>query len=413
MIALNNYINGREVRSTARATTTIVDPVTGNAYATAPKSNAADLDAAFRAATDAFKTWKETTPAERQLLLLKIADALMDHKDELAAAECQNCGKPRQLTIDEELQQGADQIRFFAGACRVLEGKSAGCYMRGMLSLIVREPVGVCAAVTPWNYPLLMAVWKWAPALAAGNTMVLKPAEATPVSTLLMARIMGEILPAGVFNVVCGERETGELMVGHPTPAMVSITGSVRAGRQVAEGAAAGLKRVHLELGGKAPVVVFADADLATAAADIALAGFFNAGQDCTAATRVTIRSASRSASPRSPSSTRWSATLSAGAGGGGGGSGAGGGAPADSMTTAPSSTRACCPSASSSAAKPSLPTLTTGKERPKSSSPTMEPSAMISSGSRSTIAAGARSARSSSRITWLPVASTASHCSS
>jgi len=289
MIALNNYINGREVRSTARTTTTIVDPVTGNAYATAPKSNAADLDAAFRAATDAFKTWKETTPAERQLLLLKIADALMEHKDELAAAECKNCGKPRQLTIDEELQQGADQIRFFAGACRVLEGKSAGCYMRGMLSLIVREPVGVCAAVTPWNYPLLMAVWKWAPALAAGNTMVLKPAEATPVSTLLMARIMGEILPAGVFNVVCGERETGELMVSHPTPAMVSITGSVRAGRQVAEGAAAGLKRVHLELGGKAPVVVFADADLATAAADIALAGFFNAGQDCTAATRVVV----------------------------------------------------------------------------------------------------------------------------
>ena len=180
-----------------------------------------------------------------------------------------------------------DQIRFFAGAARMLEGRSAGEYMSGFTSFIRREPIGVCAAVTPWNYPMMMAVWKWAPALAAGNTMVLKPSDTTPASTLLMAEAMAEFLPPGVFNVICGDRDTGRALVEHPVPQMISITGSVRAGKEVAAAAAASLKRVHLELGGKAPVVVFDDADPAKAAEGIAGAGYFNAGQDCTAATRV------------------------------------------------------------------------------------------------------------------------------
>jgi betaine-aldehyde dehydrogenase len=194
------------------------------------------------------------------------------------------------LTASEEVPPMVDQIRFFAGAARNLEGKSAGEYMRGMTSFVRREPVGVCAQVTPWNYPMMMAVWKWAPAIAAGNTVVLKPSDTTPASTVFMAQIMSEFLPAGVINVITGERETGAALVDHATPAMVSITGSVRAGMEVAGAAAKSLKRVHLELGGKAPVVVFNDADLAAAAEGIAIAGFFNAGQDCTAATRVLVQ---------------------------------------------------------------------------------------------------------------------------
>jgi betaine-aldehyde dehydrogenase len=194
------------------------------------------------------------------------------------------------LTASEEVPPMVDQIRFFAGAARNLEGKSAGEYMRGMTSFIRREPVGVCAQVTPWNYPMMMAVWKWAPAIAAGNTVVLKPSDTTPASTVFMAQVMSEFLPDGVINVVTGERATGALLVDHKTPAMVSITGSVGAGMAVAESAAKSLKRVHLELGGKAPVVVFNDADLAAAAEGIAIAGFFNAGQDCTAATRVLVQ---------------------------------------------------------------------------------------------------------------------------
>jgi betaine-aldehyde dehydrogenase len=194
------------------------------------------------------------------------------------------------LTASEEVPPMVDQIRFFAGAARNLEGKSAGEYMRGMTSFIRREPVGVCAQVTPWNYPMMMAVWKWAPAIAAGNTVVLKPSDTTPASTVFMAQVMSEFLPDGVINVVTGERQTGALLVEHATPAMVSITGSVGAGIAVAESAAKQVKRVHLELGGKAPVVVFNDADLQAAAEGIAVAGFFNAGQDCTAATRVIVQ---------------------------------------------------------------------------------------------------------------------------
>jgi betaine-aldehyde dehydrogenase len=259
-------------------------------YATAPLSAAADVDAAMAAAAAAFPAWRDTTPSERQKALLKIADAIEARADELVAVESENTGKPLGLTASEEVPPMVDQIRFFAGAARLLEGRSAGEYMENMTSIVRREPVGVCAQVAPWNYPMMMAVWKFAPAIAAGNTVVLKPSDTTPASTVLLAEILGSVLPAGVFNVICGDRDTGRAMVEHPTPAMASITGSVRAGMQVAESAAKDVKRVHLELGGKAPVVVFADTDIAKAVEDIAVAGYFNAGQDCTAATRVLVQ---------------------------------------------------------------------------------------------------------------------------
>ena len=290
MKKLSNFINGKSVESTSGETTTLINPATAQPFATAPKSNAADVDLAMKSAAAAFDGWRDSTPSERQRALLKIADAIEARADEFVATESENCGKPMGLTASEEVPPMLDQIRFFAGAARNLEGKSAGEYMRGMTSFIRREPIGVCAQVTPWNYPMMMAVWKWAPAIAAGNTVVLKPSDTTPASTVLMAEIMSEFLPEGVINVICGERETGALLVDHATPSMVSITGSVRAGMEVAGAAAKSLKRVHLELGGKAPVVVFNDADLQAAAEGIAIAGFFNAGQDCTAATRVLVQ---------------------------------------------------------------------------------------------------------------------------
>ena len=290
MKKLSNFINGKSVDSTSGETTTLINPATAQPFATAPKSNAADVDLAMKSASAAFEGWRDSTPSERQRALLKIADAIEARADEFVATESENCGKPMGLTASEEVPPMVDQIRFFAGAARNLEGKSAGEYMRGMTSFVRREPIGVCAQVTPWNYPMMMAVWKWAPAIAAGNTVVLKPSDTTPASTVLMAQVMSEFLPAGVINVICGERETGALLVDHATPAMVSITGSVRAGMEVAGAAAKSLKRVHLELGGKAPVVVFNDADLQAAAEGIAIAGFFNAGQDCTAATRVLVQ---------------------------------------------------------------------------------------------------------------------------
>ncbi|MEU9002929.1 gamma-aminobutyraldehyde dehydrogenase [Streptomyces sp. NPDC048551] len=286
---LRNYIGGEFKDAADGRTTEVVNPATGEVYATAPLSGQADVDAAMAAAAAAFPAWRDTTPSERQKALLKIADAFEARADELVAAESENTGKPLGLTASEELPPMVDQIRFFAGAARLLEGRSAGEYMDGMTSIIRREPVGVCAQVAPWNYPMMMAVWKFAPAIAAGNTVVLKPSDTTPASTVLMAEIIDSVLPKGVFNVVCGDRETGKAMVEHSTPAMASITGSVRAGMQVAESASKDVKRVHLELGGKAPVVVFEDADLAKAVEDIAVAGYFNAGQDCTAATRVLV----------------------------------------------------------------------------------------------------------------------------
>jgi len=290
MKKLNNFINGKSVESKSGESTTLINPATGAAFATAPKSNAADVEAAYKAADDAFAHWRDSTPSTRQRALLKIADAIEDRAGEIIAIEVENTGKPISLTTTEEVPPMVDQIRFFAGAARNLEGKSAGEYMPGMTSMIRREPVGVIGQVTPWNYPMMMAVWKWAPAIAAGNTVVLKPSDTTPASTVWMANLMSEFLPAGVFNVICGERETGAALVNHKRPDMVSITGSVGAGIQVAESAAKQVKRVHLELGGKAPVVVFADADLAAAAEAIAVAGYFNSGQDCTAATRVIVQ---------------------------------------------------------------------------------------------------------------------------
>lgn len=286
---LRNYINGEFRDAADGRTIDVINPATGEVYATSPLSGQADVDAAMEAAAAAFPAWRDTTPSERQKVLLKIADAFEERAEELIAAEVENTGKPVALTASEEIPPMVDQIRFFAGAARMLEGRSAGEYMEGMTSIIRREPVGVCAQVAPWNYPMMMAVWKFAPALAAGNTVVLKPSDTTPASTVLMAEIIGSIVPKGVFNVICGDRETGKSMVEHPTPAMASITGSVRAGMQVAESAAKDVKRVHLELGGKAPVVVFEDTEIDKAVEDISMAGFFNAGQDCTAATRVLV----------------------------------------------------------------------------------------------------------------------------
>src|SRR6202451_404547 len=271
MEELQNYIGGQWTDTAFDRRSELIDPSTGEAFARAPVSSETEVDAAFASAAEAFPGWRDSTPAERSLALLRLADAIEAHADELVKAESQNTGKPIALTLSEEIPPMADQIRFFAGAARVLEGRSAGEYMSGFTSFIRREPIGVCAAVTPWNYPMMMAVWKWAPALAAGNTMVLKPSDTTPASTLLMAQLMSEHLPPGVFNVICGDRDTGRLLVSHETPAMVLITGSVRAGKEVAAAAAASLKRVHLELGGKAPVVVFDDADPAKAAEAIAI----------------------------------------------------------------------------------------------------------------------------------------------
>jgi betaine-aldehyde dehydrogenase len=284
---LRNFIGGEYVDAASDRTADIVNPATGAVVATAPVSGAEDVDRAYAAADRAFGSWRETTPSERQLALLKIADAIEARADELVRLEAENTGKPYALTASEEIPPMVDQLRFFAGAARVLEGRAAGEYMAGHTSFIRREPVGVVGQVAPWNYPMMMAVWKIGPALAAGNTVVLKPSDTTPETTLLLAEIAAEFLPPGVLNVVTGDRDTGRALVDHPTPAMVAITGSVRAGMEVAGAAARDLKRVHLELGGKAPVVVFDDADIEAAAEAIAVAGYFNAGQDCTAATRV------------------------------------------------------------------------------------------------------------------------------
>ncbi|HEY7225746.1 MAG TPA: gamma-aminobutyraldehyde dehydrogenase [Micromonosporaceae bacterium] len=286
---LRNFVGGEYVEPVDGGYADLVDPATGEVFAAAPVSGARDVDRAFAAASSAFDGWRDATPAQRQRALLKIADAVEARADDLLDAECRNTGKPRGLTASEELPPMIDQIRFFAGAARVLEGKAAGEYLANHTSYVRREPIGVCAQVTPWNYPMMMAVWKFAPALAAGNTVVLKPSDTTPVSTLLLAEIAAEFLPPGVLNVVCGDRDTGRALVNHPTPQFVSITGSTRAGREVASAAAPNLKRTHLELGGKAPVIVFDDADIAAAAEGIAVAGYFNAGQDCTAATRVLV----------------------------------------------------------------------------------------------------------------------------
>ncbi|MCC2321958.1 aminobutyraldehyde dehydrogenase [Cellulomonas xiejunii] len=289
LIELTNVVDGRDVPAHTGATTAVVDPSTGQEYARAPRSGPRDVDDAYAAADRAAVSWGRTTPAERQAALLALADLVEAHADELIAAESRNTGKPLHLTATDEIPPCADQLRFFAGAARVLTGLAAGEYLAGHTSWVRREPVGVVGQVTPWNYPLMMAVWKIAPALAAGNTVVLKPSDTTPVTTVRLAQLAAQVVPPGVLNVVCGDRDTGRALVAHRRPDLVAITGSVRAGVEVARAAADGLKRVHLELGGNAPVVVFDDADVAAAAEGIAEAGYYNAGQDCTAATRVLV----------------------------------------------------------------------------------------------------------------------------
>jgi betaine-aldehyde dehydrogenase len=287
---LRNFVAGEHVDADAERTMDLVDPTDERVYGAVPVSSAADVDAAFAAAADAFTTWRRTTPGERQLALFRIADAVEQRASEFADLESLDTGKPRATLVEDEILLSVDQLRFFAGAARDLEGRSAGEYLADHTSFVRREPIGVVAQVTPWNYPLNMAVWKIAPAIAAGNTTVLKPSDTTPLTTLLLAEVAAAFLPPGVLNVVLGDKTTGAAMIDHPTPQLVSVTGSVRAGTEVARAASSDLKRTHLELGGKAPVVVFDDADLDAAAAGIVAAGFCNAGQDCTAATRILVQ---------------------------------------------------------------------------------------------------------------------------
>jgi betaine-aldehyde dehydrogenase len=284
---LHNIVNGEHVGSSDGRTSPLVNPATEEEFAQAPVSSADDVDRAMQAAATAFESWRDSTPSDRQKMLLKLADVMEERADEFVRVESENTGKPLGFTTTDEIPPSVDQVRFFAGAARLLEGRAAGEYLADHTSYVRREPIGVVAQVTPWNYPLMMAIWKIAPALAAGNTLVIKPSDTTPASTVLLGDVCNEIFPPGVVNVVTGDRDTGRALVEHPIPQLVSITGSVRAGMQVAESASKDLKRVHLELGGKAPVIVFDDADIEAAAEAIAGAGYFNAGQDCTAATRV------------------------------------------------------------------------------------------------------------------------------
>jgi len=282
------FIGGEWVAGSGSEGQPIINPATGETIAEVPKGTEADVDRAVKAARKAYSEWFETTPRERSEMLLKLADAILADAEELANIESANVGKPRALFLSEELGVCADNLRYFAGAARILEGKAAGEYMRGYTSMIRREPVGVVGSIAPWNYPLMMAIWKIGPALAAGNCVILKPSEWTPLTALRLAELSADILPAGVLNVITGDGEpVGAGIVRHPGVDMVSLTGDVATGKEVAKAASQTLKRVHLELGGKAPVVVFDDADLDAVNTWVKAAGFFNSGQDCTAATRV------------------------------------------------------------------------------------------------------------------------------
>ena len=283
-----NFIDGEWTAPAEGQTEAVLNPATGEAIAQAPLSTREDVDRAVAAARTAFESWSVTTPMERQNALLKLADALEERAGDLGRIEATNAGKPLQAFMDDEVPALVDNLRFFAGAARNMEGKAAGEYLEGYTSWVRREPVGVIGQIAPWNYPLMMAIWKIGPALATGNTIVLKPAETTPLTTLLLGEIAAEFLPKGVLNVIGGHGDpAGQALVTHPDVDMVSLTGSVETGKWIARAAADTLKRVHLELGGKAPVVVFDDADMETALETIAGTGYYNAGQDCTAATRV------------------------------------------------------------------------------------------------------------------------------
>jgi betaine-aldehyde dehydrogenase len=289
MPTLQNFIDGELVDAHGGETLDLVSPVTDEVVAVSPISDEVDVDRAVDAARRAFTSWGRSTPSVRQAALLALADALEQHSDELVEAQHRNTGQPKAIIAAEEVAVGADQLRFFAGAARRLDGIASGEYLDGLTSSVRREPIGVVAQVTPWNYPLMMALWKIGPALAAGNTIVLKPSDTTPESTLVLARLTRGILPDGVLNVVLGDASTGRALVEHPVPGLVAITGSVRAGVAVASSAANRVARVHLELGGKAPAVVFDDVDVDVVGPALAEAAFFNAGQDCTAVTRVIV----------------------------------------------------------------------------------------------------------------------------
>jgi len=283
------FVGGEWVPSEGGGTQEILNPATGEVIAVVPKGSAEDVDRAVRAARAAFDgVWFDTTPGERARMLLKLADAIEEHADELASIESANVGKPLQTTISEELPVVSDNLRFFAGAARTQQIQSSGEYMRGFTSMLRREPVGVVGSIAPWNYPLMMAIWKIGPALAAGNTVVLKPSEWTPLTALRLAELAGEIFPSGVLNVITGDGEpVGAGIVRHAGVGMVSLTGDVATGKEVAKAASQTLKRVHLELGGKAPVLVFDDADMEQVVEWVKVGGYFNSGQDCTAASRV------------------------------------------------------------------------------------------------------------------------------
>ncbi|MFI6577816.1 aminobutyraldehyde dehydrogenase [Nocardiopsis sp. NPDC050513] len=286
---LPSFIDGAPVPPADGRALDLVDPVTGRVSGRAGVSGAAEVEAAMASSLRAFRSWRGETPAGRQDALLAIADALAARAGEFADAECRETGKPRSAVLEEEIPFCVDTLRFFAGAARHLEGRAAAEYTGGRTSWIRREPVGVCVGITPWNYPLMMAVWKIGPALAAGNTVVLKPAETTPTTTVMLAEIAAGVLPAGVVNTVVGDRGTGRTLVEHPAGRLVSVTGSTRAGSQVARTASDDLKRLHLELGGNAPVLVFDDVDVAGTASGVVAGAYLNAGQDCTAATRVLV----------------------------------------------------------------------------------------------------------------------------
>ncbi|HXF73924.1 MAG TPA: gamma-aminobutyraldehyde dehydrogenase [Actinomycetota bacterium] len=285
------FIGGEFVDAVEGATRDIVSPASGEVIARVPEGSAADVDRAVAAAKRAFEeTWFDSTPGERSRALLKMADLVEEHGEELGRLEAENVGKVYSLTMSEEIPVIADQFRFFAAGARILDGLATGEYMKGYTSMLRREPIGVAGLIAPWNYPLYMAAWKMGPAIAAGNTVVIKPAETTPLTLLRFAELVAEagIFPPGVFNVVTGDGvPVGDAIVKHPDIGIVSLTGETTTGKLVAKNAADTLKRVHLELGGKAPVIVFDDADVETAAEWIQIAGYFNSGQDCTAACRV------------------------------------------------------------------------------------------------------------------------------
>ncbi len=284
---LSNFIDG-ERASFEGETEAVLNPATGEELARAPVSGAEDVERAVHAARGAFEGWSGSTPAQRAQALLGLADLIEEHGSEIARLEALNAGKPIEAVTNDEIPVMADNLRFFAGAARCLEGRAAGEYMAGYTSFTRREAVGVIGQVTPWNYPLMMAIWKFAPAIAAGNTVVLKPAETTPTTTVRFAELAAEVLPKGVLNVVTGPGQpTGQALIGHPDVDMIALTGSVDTGKHFARTAADTLKRVHLELGGKAPVVIFDDVSMESAMETIAGTGYYNAGQDCTAATRV------------------------------------------------------------------------------------------------------------------------------